>query len=126
MKFTFLNEPTSTVGIAVIHTIFNITTTLILLPFSEVLKKASVSIIKDDNAEKSSEFQKLDVRLIETPGYALKISNDMTQKMLELARENFMIATDLIDNYDNKRAREVQKIEEKVDKYEDEIGRAHV
>lgn len=122
VKFTFLNEPTSTVGIAVIHTIFNITTTLILLPFSEVLKKASVSIIKDDNAEKSSEFQKLDVRLIETPGYALKISNDMTQKMLELARENFMIATDLIDNYDNKRAREVQKIEEKVDKYEDEIG----
>lgn len=45
------DEPISPVGIAVVHSIFNISTTLILLPFSKVLVKIAEGTIKNEPEE---------------------------------------------------------------------------
>ncbi len=42
----FLNEPANPVGIAVIHSLFNVVSTLLLLPFSKYLVKLSCMTIK--------------------------------------------------------------------------------
>ena len=65
---------------------------------------------------------KLDERFLETPAYAINIAFDVTNKMAALAREGFT-AIGLLENYDSDIAKEVKEIENRVDRYEDEIGR---
>lgn len=121
-NFSFLNEPISIVGIAVTHSASNIMSTLILLPFSEQFEKLSFLIIKNDEEEEFNEFQMLETRFLETPGYAIQQATSVTNKMAELARENYRKATSLLGNYDSEDAKEIREIENRVDKYEDEIG----
>lgn len=122
INFEFLPVPINTVGIAVIHTSFNIASTFILLPFSGLLEKVAILTIRDGKEEEINEFQTLDNRFLETPGYAIKIASDMTNKMADLSRCGFIKAVGLLEEYDNKIAKEVREIENKVDRYEDEIG----
>ncbi len=46
-NFTFINNPISVTGIAFIHTIFNVASTLILLPFTKKLERLAGFILKD-------------------------------------------------------------------------------
>lgn len=122
VQFEFLDHSASAAGIAVIHTTFNILATLVLLPFAGILEKLAVVTIKDGKTEKDSEFQILDIRFLESPGYAIKVSRDMGNKMAEIAKDGFLKSVSLFKNYDNDIVDEIITIEERVDRYEDEIG----
>lgn len=123
VNFDFLGDSINAAGIAVIHTSFNLAATFILLPFSGLLEKMAIITIKDDKDEEVDEFQILDERFLETPAYAINIAFDVTNKMAALAREGFTKAIGLLENYDSDIAKEVKEIENRVDRYEDEIGR---
>lgn len=122
VRFEFLEHSASAAGIAVIHTTFNILATFVLLPFSGYLEKLAIVTIKDGKTEKDSEFQTLDIRFLESPGYAIKLSRDMGNKMAEIARDGFLKSVSLFKNYDKDIADEIRAIEERVDRYEDELG----
>ena len=73
------------VGIACVHTGFNIVATLVLLPFSNILERLSLMIIKPDEeelarAEKGPEFIRLDERFLSTPSFALEQANSLVIK----------------------------------------------
>lgn len=122
LQFDFLGKLVTPVSIALIHTTFNLVSTVIFLPLTEQFKKLAVFIIKDDEEEQYNEFQILEPRFIESPGYAVNVSKDMTDKMARISQSGFLKAISLLENYDSEIAKAVEELENRVDRYEDEIG----
>ena len=120
LDFTFVNETVTAWGIAVVHSIFNLTATAVLLPFANGLEKLAILTIPDD-AEKES-FALLDERLLNTPAVAVERARAATADMAELARVGVVQAMSLTHKWDDSLAQKVREEEEKVDKYEDALG----
>ena len=120
LDFAFVNETVTAWGIAVVHSIFNLTATAVLLPFANGLEKLAILTIPD-NAEKES-FALLDERLLNTPAVAVERARAATADMAELARVGVVQAMSLTHKWDDSLAQKVREEEEKVDKYEDALG----
>ena len=120
LDFAFVNETDTAWGIAVVHSIFNLTATAVLLPFANGLEKLAILTIPDD-AEKES-FALLDERLLNTPAVAVERARAATADMAELARVGVVQAMSLTHKWDDSLAQKVREEEEKVDKYEDALG----
>lgn len=124
VHFDFLSQAAGPAGIAIIHTVFNITATLILLPFVKHLEKLAYLTIKKDEAENvnEDEFKVLDPRFLDTPSFAAQQCKEVTIKMAETAKAALFNAMDLVQYYSEEKAAEIGRMEEKVDHYEDELG----
>ena len=120
LHFTFVNDTVTAWGIAVIHSVFNIAATAVLLPFANVLEKLAILTIPDD-AEKES-FALLDERLLKTPAVAVERARAATADMAELARMGVVQAMSLTHQWDDTLAQKVRDEEAKVDQYEDALG----
>ncbi len=120
LHFTFVNDTVTAWGIAVVHSIFNLTATAVLLPFANVLEKLAIATIPDD-AQKES-FALLDERLLNTPAMAVERARSATAEMAELARTGVIQAMSLTHKWDDALAQKVREEEEKVDHYEDALG----
>ena len=120
LDFAFVNETVTAWGIAVVHSIFNLTATAVLLPFANVLEMLSIRSRPDD-AEKES-FALLDLRLLITPAGSVERARAATADMAELARVGVVQAMSLTHKWDDSLAQKVREEEEKVDKYEDALG----
>ncbi len=120
--FSFIDSPIGVVGIAACHSIFNIFTTVILLPFSKRLVKFAEFVVKDkaDMAEEKYAF--LDERLLKTPSFAISECANMTVKMAKIAKTAVMSAMQLLKNYDESEVQKVMENEEQLDMYEDKLG----
>ena len=126
IDFTFMNGTISGTGIATIHTIFNVSATLILLPFRKLLEKLACLTIRDKKeegaSEEVSEIQLLDFRFLDKPSFAVEQCRNVAHKMAELSKEAIFKAMTLLKKYDEGIAEEVIHLEDVVDKYEDELG----
>lgn len=125
--FAFLQDAADGAGIALVHTGFNVTAMLVLLPFANYLEKLSLIIIKPDEEEerqaKENElFAKMDERFLSTPSFALEQAYSYALKMAELTKESLDKATYNLFEYDKKKIREVEQMENLVDRYDDEIS----
>lgn len=124
VDFAFLNDSATPAGIAVIHTTFNITVTLILLPFNRMLEKLAYVIIRVTDEEKSEKPKRLDVldeRFLELPGYALEQGKTASVTMFREAQESLEMAASLVADYNSDVMNKVRKSEDTVDGYEDQI-----
>lgn len=126
IHFKFMAQAADTAGIAVVHTGFNIAATLVLLPFANLLEKLSFIIIKPDEEEerqaKENEiFAKMDERFLNTPSFALEQTYFYVVKMADIARESLNDAMQNLFEYDKSRTKEVERKENLVDRYDDEI-----
>ncbi len=127
VDFAFMEEAADSAGIALVHTGFNISATLILLPFANILEKLSLILIKPDEeeerqAQENELFAKMDERFLSTPSFALEQAYSYTIKMAELTEEALNLAADNLFAYDKQNAKEVEQIENLVDRYDDEIS----
>lgn len=128
VPFDFMNDGANAAGIAVVHTIFNIFATLILLPFSPQLERLACLTIKEEaDAEAGSgvceeALQILDARFLATPGLALEQCRTAALDMADCAREALFLSISLLHKFDKKAAEKVEKLENRVDGYEDELG----
>ena len=120
LDFSFISETVTPWGIAVVHSIFNLTATAVLLPFANGLEKLAILTIPDD-AEKES-FALLDERLLKTPAVAVERARAATAEMAELARVGVVQAMSLTHTWDDTLAQKVRDEEQKVDQYEDALG----
>ena len=120
LDFSFIHETVTPWGIAVVHSIFNLTATAVLLPFANGLEKLAILTIPDD-AEKES-FALLDERLLKTPAVAVERARAATAEMAELARVGVVQAMSLTHTWDDTLAQKVRDEEQKVDQYEDALG----
>lgn len=94
---TYVSGPLMERKIANFHTIFNISTTLLLLPFTNLLVKLVTKIIpeKAEQSEKHS-LTFIDARLLETPPVAVEYTKKEIVKMAGIAKENIVFATDML------------------------------
>ncbi|MBO4981624.1 MAG: Na/Pi cotransporter family protein [Lachnospiraceae bacterium] len=125
--FAFLKESATPVGIAVIHSLFNVAATLCLLPFSKLLVKlATLTIREEDKPEAVTEEEKilglLDVRFLDTPSYGVDQSRNVACYMADMARESIILAIDLLNHYNEEKAARVVALEDEVDRFEDALG----
>ena len=75
--------------VSVFHVVFNVTTTLLLLPFVKQLVGYSCLIIKDkQDAEEKIVFRYVDERLLSTPHVALTQVKKEIEYMFDLVKEN--------------------------------------
>ena len=64
----------------------------------------------------------LDERLIAIPAVAVRRAKDIAVRMGEIANQCYTMATELTHNYDEAKFKEIKKLEDKTDKYEDALG----
>lgn len=126
LDFEFLAAPAGVAGIAVVHSVFNITATAVLLPFSGVLVKLVCLTIPESTespvSEQEKDLKNLDVRFLETPGYAVEQARDAAVRMACISREALGRAVCLLDDYQEKELEKVFALEDRTDHYEDELG----
>ena len=121
LHFSILTRTINPVGIALCHMLFNLATTLVLLPFSNMLVTLANKIVTDNKEEKENEIL-LDTLLLDTPSMAVAHCNNLTVKMSSLAKDALIQSLDVLDSYDKELAGQVEEAEGVVDRYEDELG----
>ncbi len=128
VHFSFLGKPASALGVAVLHTAFNVASVILIYPFTWVLEKLAYLTIPEGVEEPlkkepaRQEIQLLDPRFLSTPGLALEQCRNAAVTMADLAREGLFLAIGLLEKFDKKTAAKVIELEELVDHYEDELG----
>lgn len=128
VHYAFLPQAANEVGIATIHSIFNIAATIVLLPLSGFLEFLAVKTIKDDDEEEDElskhdkVLQLLDPVFLERPGFAIMQCQKVASEMAELSMKSVGRAVGLLTVYDEEIAERIRKEEDTVDKYEDQLG----
>ena len=120
VDFSFKSETINPAGIAVIHSVFNIFCTVIMLPFTKQLEQLACLIIRDKHEPEKT--QMLDERLLATPSIAIGECKRVADQMAELSKENFISSLNLLTDYSSKKLEDVRENEEVIDKYEDKLG----
>ncbi len=116
--FSFTATSINGAEIAMIHTVFNLTSTAIMLPFSNQLAKLATLTIR----EGSKEEVPLDERLLNVPSFAIEQCKNVTEEMAVLARNTLNMSLAMVDKYDAKTTKLIIENEDKIDKYEDLLG----
>ena len=120
LHYTFMDLPVGAVGIAFCHTVFNVVTTALLLPFSRQLERLARRLVSDET--KAEEFAFLDPLLLRTPGVAISECVSMTNCMGALARDNLLLAIRQLSDFSETRENQIVENEDKLDIYEDRLG----
>ena len=121
--FTFMDATIGAAGIALCHSIFNVCTTIMLLPFGRQLEKIAVKVIPTKEDQPSEQIAFLDPRVLQTPSIALGECVSMSHKMGKLAQANLKLAMAQLDEYEDTRAAEMAINEEHLDLYDDRLGK---
>lgn len=127
IHFEFLSQGATPVGIATIHSVFNIFATIILLPFGKGLEKLACLSVRDDKEREETidanrDFDLLDERFLDKTSLAMEHCRMVTNNMADLSREALFKSLDLFSDFSEEKAGDVCDIEERVDKYEDVLG----
>ncbi|MBQ3755806.1 MAG: Na/Pi cotransporter family protein [Oscillospiraceae bacterium] len=125
--FAFMGAAMNPVRIAALNTVFRIVTVLVLTPFIRTLGKLACAIMKEKpekaaDTEPAGDWDLLDERFISHPAIAIEQSRIVVCSMAAHTQANLEVAVELLHDYSEEGFREVQELEDTVDRYEDKIG----
>ena len=126
VPFAFLGDAASPAGIAVVHSCFNIAATCLLLPFTKQLEWLACHTVRDKKEKQSTaenRLRLLDARFLEQPALAMEHSNQVMSEMTRLTTNSLDVAMRLLKHYDPEDEQLVEAMENRVDLYEDQLGR---
>lgn len=112
--------PNVAIQIAVFHMFFNVVTTLILLPFQNLLVKLAMCVIRDKKGAQSSggeEDETLDYRLLKTPAIAIGQTRKQIIKMGQLAFANYKLSLDMLLSGDLSRSEDFAAREKHINEF---------
>ena len=115
-----LGEAATMYGIAVVHTIFNVLCTAMLIPFGGQLEKLAVRLVPGD--KDSQKTVELDERLLATPSLALQQSRSVATEMATISVRAMHNALLSFTEYTSELAQSVRNDEDTCDRYEDILG----
>ena len=115
-----LTDSISLLGIAVVHSVFNVLCTLLMLPFGSLLEKLVCRLVPDP--KRPEKEKELDERLIVTPALALAQAKAVTLKMAQTATKALCDAVRTFPSADGITAKAIRDAETECDRYEDIIG----
>ena len=120
LNFDFMNLPIGPAGIAIVHSIFNVFTTIVLIWFTKQLESIANKIIKTEKTEKETVF--IDKRIFSTPSVAIAECKKLTCEMADIARVAVKNTFDIVKNYSEAEEELVLEKEGYLDMYEDRLG----
>ena len=121
--FSFWDAPIDKGGIANFHTLFNVTCTILFLPFTGLLVKLATWSVPSGEVQEDP-LAKLEPRFLTTPSLALEQAQRCIAEMGDAAKQNFHLAIDPLFDKDvalNEDA--FREHESFLDRAEVEIGR---
>lgn len=118
LEIPYLMQTASPAKIAVLHSVFNITTTVLLFPFIKQLEMIADKVIKDDSNENEVI---LDERLLLSPELALIEANQKLINMTGLIKNNLIYSTKLLKNYQTKKAMVIAQNDQLINSYENKL-----
>ena len=119
-QFSFVSDSIDQLGIAVVHTAFNILCTALLFPFSGLLEKMACVLVPDNKSPEK--IQILDERFLATPSVAIDRCQEVAETMARISMDALKTSCQLIERYDPKSAQAVRETEQEADQYEDMLG----
>lgn len=126
--FPFWENTIDMGGIANFHTFFNVTVTLLFLPFTKLLEKLACLTIRDKAADDEDGGEivvdTLDDRLLKSPALAIQQANNTVVTMGKLALKNFKEMRKLFvdEYYSDKIVSKLRDNETSIDRMEDRLN----
>lgn len=126
IRFDFLGDSVGAMGVAVIHSIFNVGCAIFMYPLSNVLVKLAEISVK--NAAGTTvknlpvEFTALDERFLNQPAYACGLAKDAAKAIAYTTKECINASLELLEEYNSAKAENVKALESMIDVYEDILG----
>ena len=111
-------------AIANVHTIFRLSTAVLLLPVCGQFEKLSRVLVKDDQQigeNVDHELSQLDEKFFASPALALSAASDAISAMARLARTGVMSAMGVLEQYDAHTIEVINENEEHIDKLADHV-----
>lgn len=108
-------------AVSIIHTVFNVSISIIMGLTYKLLVKFVMWIVPDKKDGKEKTVF-LDERLLLTPGLAIDECKNLANEMAEYSRQSIEKAIYAIDNYSDELYEEIRELETLTDKYEDKLG----
>ena len=102
--------------ISMVHTIFNIATTVMLFPLSDYIIKLAKKIGKVEDGEKDDSMVLLDERMMETPSLALQSLFSEVIRMGHIIKKSLQVAKDVLFSLNEDEIQLLREDEEAVDK----------
>ena len=123
IPFAFLSDTANGAVIAVIHSVFNIASTIVLLPASELLVKlAYVTIPQSEDETLEMSGRVLDERFLERPAFAVAQCKNAVCDMAQLILKAMSLCVFIQEKYDENAVQTIMEIEQEVDGREDELS----
>ena len=120
IRFDGFDNAISSFAVAGFHSVFNIATTIILIPFSKKLVDLANLVIKETGSEEKTVL--LDERLLVSPSIALGQCKIKTVYMAEQASKAFIDSISDFDKYDDDKKDKIKTVENELDDLEDELN----
>ena len=124
LHFSFMTMEMNMFSIALLNTLFRVSTVLVLALFIPLIEKLMIRLVPaDPEAEAQTEdMKRLEERFLAYPTLAVEQTRLTINKMAVLTRESLTDAISLLTDYSEKGLENVRSLEGIVDRYEDKIG----
>lgn len=125
LNLSIFNETVGYIGIATMHTIFNVVNTIMFLPFTKQLIRLAHIVVRDGKeteVDSRRTLKGLDERLLKTPSVAVQTCRSATIEMSDLTKETIKKALGIILEYDAAAAESIIENEDIIDGFEDTIN----
>ncbi len=126
LHFPVLKDTASSASIALIHSLFNISATLLLLPLSKWIERLTyialpVTKEETESEEAGLENNLLDERFLEQPAFAVAQCKSALCDMAKLVEEAMALSVQTVSKYNKDYIARIIQIEDIVDGKEDEL-----
>jgi len=108
--------------ISIVHTVFNIATTVLLFPASNLIVKLAKKIGKVDDTEEAESKAHLDDRMLETPAIAIQSAINESVRMGEIVERSIELVKDVLFTKKSEDIKALKEDEDTVDKLCGEIS----
>ena len=120
-KFSFVDTYINPVGIAIVHSTYNILTAIMLFNFIKFIEKLAIKVVPETKKESEKKIF-LDERLLNTPTLAISECFTKTIEMAEIVRYNYITSTKMLKSFHRKKVDEIHENELEIDKFEDYLN----
>ncbi len=120
-NFAFADAAANQFSIAVVHTVFNTATAIVLFPFAKLLEKLARITVREGKHHDEN-YARLDKRFLSSPSFAIDQCRTLSVQMASLTQTTLADAINMLSEYDEATGEEIIANENRVDEYEDKIG----
>lgn len=118
-----MHQTATSMGIAVVNTVFKVTATIILAPMAKLLEKMAVLTIREKRQD-DEEYEEhlLEERFLKYPPLALEQCGKVMDQMMHAAAKNFRKANELLTEFNQVKFDKIMSREDRIDSFEDSLG----